>query len=404
MNCLYSIIYLCVFQVKEFILVINQRIGIYMEDDRAGLMEERKMSLWGVGPLFVIITLLLTAAGAFFGIVYRHLFTITRVPFLFYAAGTVLVLFGLALWIPAGTQIDGCLRSGTLATRGVFGIVRNPIYSGIFFVLTGLFIASRSVVLIPVALPVYLLLKKLVKREEDVLLKVFGDRFRIYREEVNPVIPRLRSFRRAFFYPDPTGKRDDRLSVVRSGDGNFFIYTDGTGTIVIDTGYSDNGTVEKMQSLGFRPEQVDAVFLTHSDHDHTGGLPIFPQAHVYMGIKEADLAFQKVFRLAPFYRNPKIGVSPSFVAEGDTVVVGNISVQVMDTPGHTPGHTAYIIDGKYLFTGDAVLCQNGSIKPFYRILSMDHRKTKKSARKIRSACDDIHLLCTAHTGVHEVKT
>jgi glyoxylase-like metal-dependent hydrolase (beta-lactamase superfamily II) len=43
------------------------------------------------------------------------------------------------------------------------------------------------------------------------------------------------------------------------------------------------------------------------------------------------------------------------LADGESLTVGPHRLKAVRTPGHTPGSTSYLLDGKYLFTGDTVM-------------------------------------------------
>ncbi len=53
-------------------------------------------------------------------------------------------------------------------------------------------------------------------------------------------------------------------------------------------GTDDGKLLEDLDSLGFNPKDIDVIIITHSDHDHIGGIldldgqPVFPNAHYYL--------------------------------------------------------------------------------------------------------------------------
>jgi glyoxylase-like metal-dependent hydrolase (beta-lactamase superfamily II)/protein-S-isoprenylcysteine O-methyltransferase Ste14 len=366
------------------------------------------MSLWGIGPTFVVISLLLCLPAGYVAYQYRASFTLTFAPFLFYALGAVCVAVGLYLWIGAGRRVDDYIRQGRLADKGLYGIVRHPIYAGIFLVLSGGFILSRSVILIAAALPIYLVLRLLLKREEATMVQAFGADYATYAKEVSAIFPKPRAFISAFFYPEETRQVSDQLYVIRSRDVNLYVYTDGQTHICIDTGYDDPQLPAEFARVGLHVGQIDAVLLTHSDVDHVGGLGLFEQAQLYLGREEEKLIDHTVGRFTRLYKNRRIERPYHLLDDHQTVTIGNIHIQAIATPGHTLGHTCYLVDGapsewpsegdgRYLFTGDAVILQNGQVRPFYRILSMNHAQTVASAKRIKATA--AHWLCTAHTGI-----
>lgn len=356
-----------------------------------------KMSFWGVGPAFVIASLALILPAGYLAYRYQATCTLTFAPPTFHVLGLVLVVVGLWLWIVAGARVDDYIRQGVLADKGVYGLARHPIYAGIFLVLSGIFIISRSGIVMVTALPIYILLRLLIKREEATMLRAFGAEYEAYAQKVNAIFPKPTAFLSAFFYPEKTRKVSDCLYVIQSRDANFYIYTDGQTHICVDTGYDDPRLPVGFACIGLRPDQVGAVFLTHSDVDHIGGLGLFEQTQLYLGREEEPLITQGVGRFTEFYKNRRVRRPYRLLDDNEYVTVGSITVQALATPGHTIGHTAYLVDGRYLFTGDAVILQNGQVKPFYRLLSMNHAQTMASAERVKAT--PAQWLCTAHTGI-----
>ena len=79
------------------------------------------------------------------------------------------------------------------------------------------------------------------------------------------------------------------------------------------------------------------------------------------------------------------------------IEVGRIKVEVITTPGHTPGQVSYLINNEVLCIGDTLNIENGKVKPFYKFWNMDHETDIKSIQKL-AKLNHISVLCTAHTG------
>jgi glyoxylase-like metal-dependent hydrolase (beta-lactamase superfamily II) len=182
---------------------------------------------------------------------------------------------------------------------------------------------------------------------------------RISREEVGRVL--AESFR-----PSPP-----RLSV------NAFLVHTKKRVVLIETGAGDTmGTslgklVSNMRAAGTEPSEIDTVLLTHMHPDHSNGLsttsgdPIYPSAELLIHDNEvshwtddAAMAAAPERKRVRYYQAARRQLAPyrdrlRTFSEGE-IIPGVTAVPI---PGHTPGHTAYLIaDGpdSLMVWGDTV--------------------------------------------------
>ena len=118
------------------------------------------------------------------------------------------------------------------------------------------------------------------------------------------------------------------MAVIDPGDD----ITDTLVRICVDSGYD-----------------LRAVFLTHGHYDHVGGVnPLrlkFPDVPVYLHPEDAGKDTQLI---------PTAHLGPLKIwREGDVVLVGSLQVEVLHTPGHTPGSVCLRCRDA-LFTGDTL--------------------------------------------------
>jgi protein-S-isoprenylcysteine O-methyltransferase Ste14 len=79
---------------------------------------------------------------------------------------------------------SGTLQDHKLITTGPFGMVRHPLYVSYVCILVGLFLTLRTyLIIIPLLLAV-VGIKSTARAEEIVLIKIFGDQYIQYQEEV----------------------------------------------------------------------------------------------------------------------------------------------------------------------------------------------------------------------------
>jgi len=150
--------------------------------------------------------------------------------------------------------------------------------------------------------------------------------------------------------PIKTGTELGDVLAIKNGRGNVFLMDSGEGYLMIDAGSNAAKLEASLQDLGIAPDDVKWIFLTHADYDHTGGLTLFPRAMVIMGEDEYN-AMGKPPRNNKF---PEGAIGPvNFLRDNELFYCG-LGVQAIHAPGHTAGSMAYLVDGQYLFTGDAM--------------------------------------------------
>jgi protein-S-isoprenylcysteine O-methyltransferase Ste14 len=108
----------------------------------------------------------------------------------FMAAGSLLLVIGVPMLLVAARAAMTAYNSDRLATTGIFGIVRNPVYSAwIILIIPGLVLLSRSWPLFLTPVVAYYVFKARISRENEYLERHFGDEYRTYKARVNELVP-----------------------------------------------------------------------------------------------------------------------------------------------------------------------------------------------------------------------
>ncbi|MGE5165217.1 MAG: methyltransferase family protein [Sphingobacteriales bacterium] len=112
---------------------------------------------------------------------------IWRIPVAFSVLliGVLLAATGRRALMRLGTNVSPLLPTTALATEGIFGWTRNPLYSGGTLVMLGIALVFALDWLLVLILPSLLILHfGVVRREEQYLERKFGDRYRLYKLHV----------------------------------------------------------------------------------------------------------------------------------------------------------------------------------------------------------------------------
>jgi len=183
----------------------------------------------------------------------------------------------------------------------------------------------------------------------------------------------------------------------------FFVKA-GSDYIMIDGGLSAKTLLASMEKININPNDVKWIFLTHSDGDHVNGITAFPNAKIYMS-EDEFLLINGTAKRTIFGGNPmpsgididNIGLLPN----NQELLLNGTKIQCIKMPGHTIGAMVYLIDGKYLFSGDTVKIKDGdfSVHPY----SMDKELSNKSIEKLKELSKNCSLVLTSHYGYFSPK-
>ena len=212
------------------------------------------------------------------------------------------------------------------------------------------------------------------------------------------------------FKPLNTGWVDEHVACVREWVANIFFYRKGDTTIMIDAGYNYDRLEEKMGWLGIAPQSIRHILITHQDTDHVGAVEadspgLFRDAKLYIGEIENRYLTGEVRRKVIYhlYRLPQVTIHNEKVllTDGQILDIDGIKIECFLVPGHTWGHMVYLIDDKYLFTGDTIWFGADGGYSFISSLAEDNRLAVKSLAALEQKLQSrgLHpVFLTGHTG------
>lgn len=137
---------------------------------------------------------------------------------------------------------------------------------------------------------------------------------------------------------------------------NCYLLTSGQHAVLVDP----SAPVEAIRTALYEEQAtLDAILLTHGHFDHVFALSALRDATgAKVFIHEYDFAMpddprKNAFRTF-FGKDRAFGKPDKSLRDGDTVAVGDESLRVLHTPGHTAGSVCYLCAGQFLLTGDTL--------------------------------------------------
>ena len=147
------------------------------------------------------------------------------------------------------------------------------------------------------------------------------------------------------------------LTVGQVAENCFIVRRDGADRgLIVDPGEEAERILHVVDELGLG---IDAILLTHTHFDHIGAVaPVARATGAPVYCPEIEVpVLRDIMAFVPW---PGFGPYESYEADetlagGETLELAGMLIEVLFTPGHSPGHVTYAIrDEAALFSGDVL--------------------------------------------------
>ena len=194
-----------------------------------------------------------------------------------------------------------------------------------------------------------------------------------------------------------------------------YVIESGADTVLVDTGLHPEaaadpaGRYDGAESLAFfaleqeasvaeqiELEAVTMVVLTHLHFDHAGGLGLIPESVpvvVQRAEWEAGRDDEAIAR--NFYFPRDFADREPVLVDGDHDLLGDGSVILLSTPGHTPGHQSVRV-GELVIGADVAYFASGFDDHRFPPYGDDHAAQRRSAERLRALRDSGATLIPGH--------
>lgn len=155
-----------------------------------------------------------------------------------------------------------------------------------------------------------------------------------------------------------------------------------TDCLIIDPGYEPEIISSYLEEKDLTPK---AILLTHCHFDHVGAVKdLAAQYDCKVFLDKKELAMPPMLTNGPLYYTDGYG-------DGDTLTLAGIPIQVLETPGHTPGSVCLIMEDT-LFSGDTLFAGSCGRTD---LPCGDARAMRDSLRRL-AALSENYRVCPGH--------
>ena len=155
--------------------------------------EGQKLPMFGIGPYLIYGVAFLNAVVI---VLTSYVFKVGILEdiwvWIFRIVGGIVIILGIVIWFIGAMRsgMDENITENKLKTDGIYSWVRNPMYTGCWFIMIGTSFMWHNFWMLPMILIDWVIFSIVLKNtEEKWLLDVYGKDYEEYKKRVNRCIP-----------------------------------------------------------------------------------------------------------------------------------------------------------------------------------------------------------------------
>ncbi|EHJ48131.1 Isoprenylcysteine carboxyl methyltransferase [Solidesulfovibrio carbinoliphilus subsp. oakridgensis] len=151
------------------------------------------MNRWGMGTTLYRATILYGLLAVLYDTVLLAAWCDRLVPWrLALAGGGTLLFLGLVVYALGTFSVYKAVDAGQLATRGIYAVVRHPLYAAwVWLIVPGLALLQGTPLTLAAPVVAAVFYRLCIPHEEAVLSAAHGEAYEAYRRRVGGIVPRL---------------------------------------------------------------------------------------------------------------------------------------------------------------------------------------------------------------------
>jgi len=161
---------------------------------------------------------------------------------------------------------------------------------------------------------------------------------------------------------------------------------------------------KQLASIGYKPDDIKYVIMSHLHLDHAGGMPFFPNATFIVRKSELRAAWwPERFQVHYIFEDFKDTRNFNYIELDDTEVFDVFldgSVLCIDTKGHSQGHQSLVVNlpksGRYVLTADAAAMAEILDEGVLPAITWNAEEAFKSLKKMQHLKREGSIVLMAH--------